>query len=150
MPAGYKVPPQGDMITFKTTNPSMPEVKVPVSQMPPTPPAPANAATRTGLPDARSVVGDKEPEPSMEGIRIVDPKAAGAKPSTPGRATTEQIRPTPPPSKGGPAAQQIAPGQPQPPAQGQTPPPAKPEAKPETKQDAKPEQKPEAKPEAKK
>jgi hypothetical protein len=49
IPADYKVPPQGDRITFKTTNPTAKEMVVPITAMK-VPPAPTPAGTPQGFP----------------------------------------------------------------------------------------------------
>jgi len=118
LPADYKVSPQGDKITFKTTNPNMPEVTVPIVQMAPIQPAAARGAA----------AGRPVQDVSMEGKRNVDPGAARVRPIAPERATPEP-RPVQPEA----VKQQTAPRSTRPPAPDQPPPPAKPEIKPESK-----------------
>ncbi len=93
VPAGYKVSPHGDRITFKTNNPQTPEVTVPVLQMQ----APSQAAKvmpqRVGqAPTVQSGDQKKEEEAKpLDKVRILDPAAEVSRTSIPARAKTDEV-----------------------------------------------------------
>lgn len=96
IPAGFKVSPQGDRITFKTTSPGMPEVRVPISQL-----AMSQSAGQAGPPTTqpRRI---EDPKAALEGrmqirrapeeVRVVDPNAASLRGSQPVRAMADPSR----------------------------------------------------------
>jgi hypothetical protein len=99
LPAGYKAPPGGDSITFKTSSPNSPQVTVVVTQM--KMPASAGGTTMTPAETKALLSSHKIDESAPDSsVRVTDPSVARPKRTeipTPTQTAPKQLaRPLPP------------------------------------------------------
>jgi hypothetical protein len=103
VPPGYKAPPGGDKITFKTDNSSTPEVLVVVTQLKMGPTSPRAAGPPGAMtPAATKALLSSHQEPESTGpdesVRVTDPSAVRPRPERMGteRTAPKQVAPAPP------------------------------------------------------
>jgi hypothetical protein len=107
VPPDYKVPKEGDQITFKTDNPNFPTIKIPITEAPGSSSVPNTAVTGPVTPGATSrpvVVGPKPADnpPIVQGSLSTPkkpqaptaPQAAVAAPSAPAAGQGPPPKPT--------------------------------------------------------